>query len=259
MVPVVEVRSVVKSFGHVRALAGVDLKVFRGEIVALVGDNGAGKSTLVGCLAGTHRPDAGEIFLDGRRTEISSPASARAWGIETVYQDLALADELEPALNVFLGREVLKRGLLRRLGHLDRRSMRLETERSLRELGVSLGGSTRPVSFLSGGQRQAVAIARSSKWVQQMMMLDEPAAALGPRQTALVLEMVRKVSQAGVGVLLISHNLQDVFAVADRIVVLRHGRVAAEFEAEKADPDDVVAAITGASQLRARAREGSAR
>jgi simple sugar transport system ATP-binding protein len=177
---------------------------------------------------------------------MSGVESARAWGIETVYQDLALANDLEPALNIFLGRELVKKGFLGRVGHLARKEMRLEADRTLEDLGIDLGGTTRPVSYLSGGQRQGVAIARAHRYVKRLMVLDEPTAALGVRQTALVLEMVRKVSSSGVGVLLVSHNLQDVFAVAHRIVVLRLGRVAAELDARTTRQEQVVAAITGA-------------
>jgi simple sugar transport system ATP-binding protein len=244
--PAVEVKGLSKSFGHVRALRRIDLRVYSGEIVALVGDNGAGKSTVVGCISGTTVPDKGEIFLDGEAHDMSGANTARSWGIETVYQDLALANDLEPALNIFLGREILKEGVLGRIGHLDRKMMRVEADRSLADLGVSLAGTTRPVSYLSGGQRQAVAIARASRWVKRMMILDEPTAALGVRQTALVLEMIRKISESGVGVLLITHNMQDVFAVAHRIVVLRLGRVAADFNAREVRHDQVIAAITGA-------------
>lgn len=247
MVPTVEVRQLSKSFGRVRALVGVDLRVFSGEIVALVGDNGAGKSTLVGCVSGTLTSDAGEILHDGQPADAQRADAARSWGIETVYQDLALANELEPALNVFLGRELLLPGLLGWLGYMDRRKMRQETKALLEEFGVSLDGTTRPVSYLSGGQRQAVALARASRWVKRLMILDEPTAALGIRQRQIVLEMVRRVSESGKAVLLISHNLDDVFAVAHRIVVLRRGRLAGEFQAGACDVDDVVGAITGAT------------
>jgi simple sugar transport system ATP-binding protein len=239
-------RGITKSFGHVEALRGVDFEVPAGAIVGLVGDNGAGKSTLIGCLSGVVRPDAGQILLDGSPIELHDPHQARAHGIETVFQDLALAPDLEPALNIYLGREIVRAGLLGRLSFIDRRRMRVETEARLEQLGIELPRLNRPVNYLSGGQRQAVAIARALIWAKRILLLDEPTAALGVRQSRLVHDVIRRVRDQGITVVIISHNMADILALTDRIIAMRLGRVAATFETSASSGEEVVAAITGA-------------
>jgi simple sugar transport system ATP-binding protein len=244
--PVLEARDVYKAFGHVEALRGVSLEVFAGEVVGLVGDNGAGKSTLTGCLSGVLEPDDGELWLDGERLKLSSPVDAHSHGIETVYQDLSLALDLEPAANIFLGRELRRRSLLGKLGFLDWSAMRPQARQALLEIGIELKALRRPTSALSGGQRQAVAIARAVRWARKVILMDEPTAALGVAQSAIVLDTIRKIRDLGIPVVLISHNLHDIFAVTDRIVVLRLGRVAGIFKTSETTHDEIVAAITGA-------------
>jgi simple sugar transport system ATP-binding protein len=239
-------RGITKSFGHVEALQGVDFEVPEGSIVGLVGDNGAGKSTLIGVLSGVLQPDGGTIVLDGREVVIPDPHAARDLGIETVFQDLALAPELEPALNIYLGREIVRAGLLGKLTFIDRRRMRSQAEGRLRQLGIDLPRLDRPVSYLSGGQRQAVAIARALIWARRILLLDEPTAALGVRQSRIVHDVIRRVRDQGITVVIISHNMADVLSLTDRIVAMRLGRVAATFLTAETSGDEVVAAITGA-------------
>jgi D-xylose transport system ATP-binding protein len=243
--PVLELKGVTKCFGPVEALSEVDFEVYRAEVVALAGDNGAGKSTLVKIVAGTHPPDAGVIRFDGAEVKIHSPRHATHLGIETVYQDLALCDNLDVVANMFLGRETVSPPLLlRRLSELEMERRALDV---LRRLNVTTIRSVRsPVSALSGGQRQSVAIARAVMQNSKIVLLDEPTAALGVAQTHQVLELIKRLRQQGLGVVLISHNLHDVFEVSDRIVVLRLGHRAATFETAGTTPEDVVAAITGA-------------
>ena len=244
-VPILELKSVTKRFGAVDALSGVDFEVYPSEVVALAGDNGAGKSTLVKIIAGTHEPDTGAIRFDGAEVKIHSPRQATHLGIETVYQDLALCDNLDVVANMFLGREtVLPPSVLRRLSELEMERHALEV---LRRLNVTTIRSVRaPVSSLSGGQRQSVAISRAVMGNSKIVLLDEPTAALGVAQTHQVLELIKRLRQQGLGVVLISHNLHDVFEVSDRIVVLRLGRRVATFDRMASTPEDVVAAITGA-------------
>jgi D-xylose transport system ATP-binding protein len=240
-----------KRFGPVTALAGVDLSVDAGEVVALAGDNGAGKSTLVKTIAGVHRADRGEIQLRGRSAQITSPRDAARLGIATVYQDLALCENLDVVANLFLGREMSRAPIAGRLRRLSDAEMEAEAGRLLRGLSVRIPGMNRPVATLSGGQRQSVAVARAVLWGSELVMLDEPTAALGVEQTAMVLDLVRALRDRGLGVLLISHNLVDIFAVADRIVVLRQGRDVASFVTAHTRADDVVSAITGGHMLAA--------
>ncbi len=246
--PLLEARAIELSYGRVQALRGADFAVRAGEVVALVGDNGAGKSTLVKILSGTLRPDAGEILFEGRPVSLRSPHEARDLGIETVYQDLAVAPDLDPAANLFLGRERTLAGPLGRLGFLDRRAMRREADEAFASLGVELQDTDVSVASLSGGQRQGVAVSRAVTWASRVVFMDEPTAALGVVQSRNVYELIRKVRSSGLAVVLISHNLPEVFEVADRIEVMRLGRRVARFEATGTSMDEIVAAMTGASE-----------
>jgi len=237
-----EARSIVKSFGTVRALRGASFEAYPGEVTALVGDNGAGKSTLIKVLSGVYLPDSGEVLVDGRTVHMGNPRDAAALGIETVYQDLALAPDLDAAANVFLGRE------LRRLRILhDQGEMRRQTAARFKELGVGLVQDLRvPVASFSGGQRQSVAIARAAMWAQHVIIMDEPTAALGVVQTEKVLDLIRTVRDRGLAVVLISHNLREVLEVADRIEVMRLGARVARFRSGEADIERLIASISGA-------------
>jgi simple sugar transport system ATP-binding protein len=246
--PLYEARGIVKRFGHVTALDGADFTVYPGEVVALVGDNGAGKSTLVKTLSGALRPDEGELLFDGRPVDLHSPLDARALGIETVYQDLALAPELDPAMNAFLGREVMQPGLLGRLGFLDRKTMRRRTAEAFSSLGVGVRSTTVPVAMLSGGQRQGVAVSRAVMWASKAIFLDEPTDALGVVQTRAVLQLIRNVRETGCAVILISHNMPEVLEVSDRIEVLRLGRRVASLRDADTSMEEIVGAMTGALQ-----------
>src|SRR4051812_23702459 len=237
--PIIELRDISKSFGSVQALTDVDLEVHRGEVVALVGDNGAGKSTLIKCIAGTHAADSGEILFEGKPVNIHSPKDAARLGIEVVYQDLALCDNLDVVQNMYLGREA------QRFQILNEATMEQHTAETLKSLAVTTISSIRqPVATLSGGQRQSVAVARAVMWNSKLVILDEPTAALGVAQTEQVLELVRRLGQQGIGVILISHNLHDVFETADRITVLRLGRTVGVFDRRTTTQQAVVEAIT---------------
>jgi simple sugar transport system ATP-binding protein len=246
MSPLLEAKGIVKHFGRVHALRGADFTVNAGEVVALIGDNGAGKSTLVKTLSGVHPPDAGQILFDGKEVHLPTPEAARELGIETVYQDLALAPDLESSANLFLGREVLRPGLLGRLGWLDTAAMRRKTESSFVDLGVGVQDVTAPVATFSGGQRQGVAVARAVTWASRVVFMDEPTAALGVVQTRRVLELIRRVRDRGLSVVLISHNMPEVMEVADRVEVLRLGVRVATFQRGEASMEDLVGAMTGA-------------
>ncbi len=239
---VLSLTGVGKRFGAVQALTDVHLDVAAGEVVALVGDNGAGKSTLVKIISGVYQPDGGDITFAGRKVHVGGPGQAQKIGIATVFQDLALCDNLDVVANLFLGREQVAGPLL-----MDEVSMEKEAWRLLRTLSAKIPSVRIPIASLSGGQRQTVAIARSLVGNPKVVMLDEPTAALGVAQTAEVLNLVERLRENGLGVILISHNMADVQAVADRIVVLRLGRNAAEFRVEDATTSELVAAITGAS------------
>lgn len=253
--PLLEARGIKRRFGHVRALDGADFSVYPGEICALIGDNGAGKSTLVKILSGADKPDEGEIRLGGRPVSFDSPTTAQAHGIATVYQDLALAPELTPFENLFLGREEMRSGLLGKFGFVDRPSMRRKAAEQFARLGVRLRSARVPISSLSGGQRQSVAIARAAMWADQVIFMDEPTAALGVVQTARVIDLIRQVRDQGIAVVLISHNMPQVLSVADRVEVLRLGRRVARFKAEDASVDRLVAAMTsGTAEEEALAR-----
>jgi simple sugar transport system ATP-binding protein len=244
--PLLEAHGIVKSFGRVHALRGADFRVFPGEVVALIGDNGAGKSTLVKTLSGVLHPDAGEIRFEGAPVTIDTPEAARALGIETVYQDLALAPDLESSANLFLGREVLRPGLLGRLGFLDTAAMRERTRGAFGDLGVGVQDVTAPVATFSGGQRQGVAVARAVTWASRVVFMDEPTAALGVLQTRRVLELIGRVRDRGLSVVLISHNMPEVMQVADRVEVLRLGQRVATFKRGEFKMEDLVGAMTGA-------------
>ncbi|HEX7354483.1 MAG TPA: ATP-binding cassette domain-containing protein [Mycobacteriales bacterium] len=240
--PLLRLSKIGKSFGPVQALADIDLEVYPGEVLALVGDNGAGKSTLIKTISGIWSPDSGQEFWDGRQVHIRHPRDAAALGIATMYQDLALADNLDIVENMFLGRETVRAGLL------DETSMELSARRTLSDLSVTTVRSIRqPVGSLSGGQRQAVAVARAVLEEAKLVIMDEPTAALGVSQTAMVLDLVRSLSERGVAVLLISHNLNDVFAVADRLAALYLGRLAGTARIADIDSQQAVALITTGS------------
>lgn len=237
--PILQLRGVNKSFGVVHVLHDVDFAVYPGEVTALVGDNGAGKSTLVKAVAGIHPIDTGTYLFDGAPVTVHGPHDAAALGVEVVYQDLALCDNLDIVSNMFLGREVIRRGTL------DEATMETLAREALAALSVRTVKSVRqPVSSLSGGQRQTVAIAKSVLWKSKVVLLDEPTAALGVAQTRQVLDLVRRLADQGVGVVLISHNLADVFEVADRICALYLGRVAAEVKTAEVTHSQVVELIT---------------
>jgi ABC-type sugar transport system ATPase subunit len=230
-----------KEFGAVVAVEDLTLDVDEGEVVALVGGNGAGKSTVVNCLAGVHRPTAGRILLDGAPVQLSSPTEARGHGIEAVFQDLALADLQPVYMNVFLGRELV-RGPLRRL---DRDGMAAETARLLDNLEVRIDSPRKTIRDLSGGQRQGVAIARAVHWARRVVLMDEPTASLGSAETERVEELIQRLRERGTAILLVSHSLDQVFRLADRICVLRRGRHVATRAAAETTGEEVLAQITG--------------
>ena len=238
--PLLEIRDVSKSFGSVQALSDVDFEVRSGEVMALVGDNGAGKSTLIKCIAGIHGYDSGEIVFDGKPVTIHGPKDAAKLGIEFVYQDLALCDNLDVVQNMYLGREVHDF-----LFRLKEPVMEQRTAETLQSLAVTTIRSIRqPVASLSGGQRQSVAVAKAVQWNSRLVVLDEPTAALGVAQTRQVLELVKRLADKGLAVVLISHNLNDIFEVATRITVLRLGRDVGVYEREKTTQQELVQAIT---------------
>ncbi|HVB52963.1 MAG TPA: ATP-binding cassette domain-containing protein [Candidatus Acidoferrales bacterium] len=237
--PLLRLRAIDKHFGPVQALSEVDLDLPPAQVTCLCGDNGAGKSVLTKCIAGIHQPDHGEIFWEGRQVHIRGPKSASTLGIEVVYQDLALADNLDIVQNIFLGRERMHRGLL------DEDSMERSAAETLQDLHVTTVRSIRqPVASLSGGQRQAVAVAKAVMWNSKLVILDEPTAALGVVQTQMVLELVGRLKDHGLAVMVITHNLNDVFEVADRIAVLHLGRKVAEGPASDFDRQSVVDYMT---------------
>jgi ribose transport system ATP-binding protein len=242
-----EVRGAEKSYGAVRALDGVDMHLDAGEIVALLGDNGAGKSTLVKAIGGVHRLDAGEVRIDGRVVDLRSPAEARGLGIETLHQDLALFDNLSALANFFIGRERRRPRWLGRLALLDTKAMAREWDERLDALQVRIPAAQRDVGVLSGGQRQAIAVLRAVAFASRLVILDEPTAALGVRESRQVLDLVRRLPESGVAVVLISHNLEHVAQVAHRAVVLRQGRLAGEAAPTEDNHEALVAMIVGAS------------
>lgn len=240
-----EVKGVSKKYGSVVALDNADFHVRAGEVVGLVGDNGAGKSTLVKVLSGAHKPDTGQIILDGQERKWDSPRDALDAGIETLYQDSGLAPNLTVSQNVFLGREKTVSGLLGSMGFLAKKAMNHEAHRDLEEVGIAVPASSRSVSQLSGGQRQAVAIGRAVAWARKVIILDEPTNHLGARQASEVLEIIRAAKAKGLGVIFISHTLPHVLEVTDRIVVLRLGQVVKQAPTTAFDGDSLVGTITG--------------
>ena len=238
--PALELRAVTKSFGSVQALEGVDFEVYDGEVMALVGDNGAGKSTLIKSVAGIHPIDSGEILFDGQPVTIHGPKDAVKLGIEVVYQDLALCDNLDVVQNMYLGREAHDAFQVLKEPEMEQR-----TAETMKSLAVTTIRSTRQrVASLSGGQRQSVAVARAVMWNSRVVILDEPTAALGVAQTRQVLDLVKRLADQGLAVVIVSHNLNDVFEVANRITVLRLGRNVGVYERENVTPTQIVEAIT---------------
>jgi len=245
--PRLEARGLVKRYGHVQAIGGADLELLPGEVLAVVGDNGAGKSSLIKALIGAVQPDDGELFLDGEPVRFRTPAEARARGIETVYQDLAMAPSLDIATNMFMGREIRKSGILgSALRMLDKKEMRRQAAANMAELKIGLRSLSQPVESLSGGQRQGVAVARAAAWATRAIFMDEPTAALGVKESAQVLELIAKVRDNGVPVVLISHNMPHVFEIADRIHIHRLGRRVALVRRQDITMPEVVGIMTGA-------------
>jgi fructose transport system ATP-binding protein len=245
-----QAKNIIKRYGQVTALDGVDFELRAGEILAVIGDNGAGKSSLIKVLSGAVTPDSGEMLLDGKPVHFRSPMDARRAGIETVYQDLAVAPAMSIAENLFLGRETLRPGLLGKVFRLvDKASMHKEAVRHMQELKIGIRSMTQAVETLSGGQRQGVAVARSAAFAQHVVIMDEPTAALGVKEGNMVLELIRRVRDKGLPVILISHNMPHVFEIADRIHIQRLGRRAAVVDPKKISMSDTVAVMTGAKQV----------
>lgn len=240
-----EARDIVRTYGSVVALDGADFDVEAGQVTALIGDNGAGKSTLVKILSGTEQPEGGMIILDGEEVTFPNPSSARALGIETVFQDLALCPHLDPVKNLFLNREIKRSGLLGAMGFMDRKKMRDRSVDVFTDLGATVRKLNEPVGTMSGGQKQSVAVARSAAWANKIIFLDEPTAALGVVQTANVLDLVRRVRDKGIGVVLISHSMPEVLEIADTVQVLRRGKRVATFNAAESSIEELVGAMTG--------------
>jgi D-xylose transport system ATP-binding protein len=243
-VPRLVVLDIKKSFGAVTVLRGVDFEARAGEVTALLGDNGAGKSTLIKCIAGTHVPDSGTISLDGVDQHFRTPSDATAAGIETVYQDLALCDNLDVVANLFLGRE--RRG---RYASLDEVSMEKTAKAALDQLHIIIPSVRNTVAQLSGGQRQSIAVAKAVLWAPKVVILDEPTAALGVAQQKQVLDLIKRLREAGLAVIVITHNIVDVMTVADVAIVMRLGRRVAKLRVAEVSPEDIVAAITGAREF----------
>lgn len=242
---VIEGRGLRKAYGPVTAVDGVDIAIHAGEVAAVVGDNGAGKSTLVKMIAGAIVPDEGEILVNGDPIRLRHPHEARALGIETIFQDLALAPNRDVVANLFLGRELVKAGILGRLGVLDKKEMRRQAAEQIASLGVHIPRSTgSPIGQMSGGQRQSVAVARGAFWATTAMLMDEPTAALGVRESQHVLALARQVADRGLSVVLISHILPHVTELADRVFVMRHGKLVAELTGDISS-DELVGLIVG--------------
>ncbi len=248
--PILAARGVVKRYGKVTAVRESDFDLFPGEVLAVVGDNGAGKSSIIKAMTGAVLPDAGHIYLDGKEVRFASPNEARKRGIETVYQTLAVAPALDIATNLFLGREIRKEGFLGMMRFLDRKAMRTEAKSQLESLGIAtVQDITVPIENLSGGQRQAVAVARAAMFGTKLVILDEPTAALGVKETASVLDLIKRISARGLPVILISHDMPAIFEVADRIHVHRLGRRVGVVDPKEITMSDAVAFITGALDI----------
>ncbi|MFI7612492.1 ATP-binding cassette domain-containing protein [Nonomuraea terrae] len=248
--PVLQARGLTRRYGHVVALDGADFDLMPGEVLAVIGDNGAGKTSLIKALTGALQPDSGEIRLDGEPVRFRDPLDARRHGIETVYQDLAIAASLDIATNMFLGRELRKPGVLGKVFRmLDKKRMRQESARHMAELKIGLRSLSQPVESLSGGQRQGVAVARAVAWATRVVVMDEPTAALGVKESGQVLDLIRQVRDRGTPVVLISHNMPHVFEIADRIHIQRLGRRVAEISPREHSMAEVVAVMTGALQV----------
>lgn len=242
--PVLRMQNLVKRFGGLTAVDDVSVDIYPGEVVGLVGDNGAGKSTLIKMISGVYRPDGGKIFLGEDEITLSSPMEARRLGIETIYQDLALCENLDASVNIFLGREPMKR-MLGIFKQVDRPHMLEESEKVLERLDIQIPNLSRPIRQMSGGQRQAVAIARAVYWNARLVIMDEPTAALGVPEQRKVHELVQTLKSQNVPVIIISHNLQDIFATSDRIVVMRRGRKVGDLMAEDTTGDELVSLMVG--------------
>ncbi len=249
MEPTLQATGIAKYFGSIRAIEHVDFEIYPGEVVAVLGDNGAGKSTFIKILSGVYHPDHGEIRLNGELVRLNSPMDARKKGIETVYQDLALAPQVDVTSNIFLGREIIRKGLLGKLGFLDKKAMREQVKDKLDQLKASVKSVNQVVDELSGGQRQAVAIVRAVSWGTNLIIMDEPTAALGVEESAKVLELIQEVKSKGIPVIFITHTLPFAFDVADRIVVLRLGKSVANLKTPDTDIDEVVQWITGSKSV----------
>jgi fructose transport system ATP-binding protein len=246
--PILQARGIIKRFGHVTALSGADFDLYPNEVLAVIGDNGAGKSTLIKVLSGALIPDEGELRLDGELVHFHSPLDARRAGIETVYQDLALASALDIAANLFLGRELRRRGPLGDvLRMLDKRGMRRQARDALSELKIGVQSLRVPVENLSGGQRQGVAVARAAAWGRRVVIMDEPTAALGVKETGQVVDLIKRVRERGLPVILISHDMPHVFELADRIHIMRLGKRAAVVTSKTHSMPEAVAIMTGAA------------
>ncbi len=243
--PILELRKISKRFGAVQALSEVDFEVYLNEVIGLVGDNGAGKSTLVKVISGVYTADSGEYIFEGKPVTVNTPGEANALGIETVYQDLALCDNLDIVANLYLGREDME-AMLPGIQVMNEVQMEQEARKVTTDLHVRIPSLRSKVAALSGGQRQSVAVARAVMWNSKVVLLDEPTAALGVEQTQQVKDLISQLRKKGLGVVVISHNLADVFDVSDRIIVLRLGRRVATFETRDVDAERVVGAITGA-------------
>ncbi len=240
-----EARGMVRTYGSVVALDGADFDIEAGQVTALIGDNGAGKSTMVKILSGTEQFEEGEVTLEGQKVAFNNPAAARSHGIETVFQDLALCPHLDPVENLYLNREIKRSGVLGLLGFMDRKAMRDRSVEVFTDLGATVRKLNEPVGTMSGGQKQSVAVARSAAWASKIIFFDEPTAALGVVQTANVLDLIRRVRDKGIGVVLISHSMPEVLEVADTIQVLRRGRRVATIKSADSSVEELVGVMTG--------------
>lgn len=240
-----EAKGIVRRYGHVEALRGCNFHVKPGEVTALIGDNGAGKSTLVRILSGAEQPDEGEILIEGKPVHFNSPSDSRNYGIETVFQDLALCPHLNAVQNMYLGREVPRKGILGKFGFLDYEVMRKGSEDAFRDLGATVRSLTASTGSMSGGQRQSIAVARSAAWATKVLFFDEPTAALGVVQKKNVLNLVRRVRDKGIGIVFISHSMPEVLEISDRVQVMRRGLTIADYKTSETNLEELVGAMTG--------------